>query len=116
MAALNARCQAMVKKDLNTLDEIVDDDIVIRHMTGTTQTKQEWIDDIASGALRYDSIEILDPTVEINGDTATISYTSLIAANAYGSYSDSWRMSGTATYIKKNGKWIWSTTTRPQGR
>lgn len=116
LAALNARCQAMVKKDLNTLDEIVDDDIVIRHMTGTTQTKQEWIDDIASGALRYDSIEILDPTVEINGDTATISYTSLIAANAYGSYSDSWRMSGTATYIKKNGKWIWSTTTRPQGR
>ena len=38
------------------------------------------------------------------------------SAKAYGSYSDGWRMSGTATYIKKNGKWIWSTTTQPQGR
>ncbi len=48
-------------------------------------------------------------------DTAEISYTSILDANAYGAYSSSWKMSGTASYVKQNGQWIWTTNTTPQG-
>lgn len=107
LAVLNARCKAMVDRDIDTLDALMDDNITLTHMTGVKQTKWEWLDDIANGDLRYDSIEIVDPVVEIDGDRATVKHTSIIAANAYGSYSDSWRLQGNSSYVKRNGKWIW---------
>lgn len=98
-------CQAMTDADTDTLREIVSPDAIFTHMSGRQQTREEYFADIESGALRYFTIGIDHPTVEVDGDTASITYTSVLNANAYGARG-TFRMSGTHWFEKRDGEWI----------
>lgn len=98
-------CQAMTDADTDTLREIVAEDAVFTHMSGRQQTREEYFADIESGALRYFTIGIDHPTVEVGGNTASITYTSVLNANAYGARG-TFRMSGTHWFEKRDGEWI----------
>ena len=98
-------CQAMTDADTDTLRRIVSPDAVFTHMSGKQQTREEYFADIESGALRYFTIEIDRPTVAVEGDTASISYTSVLNANAYGARG-TFRISGTHWFEKRDGEWI----------
>ena len=98
-------CQAMTDADTDTLRRIVSPDVVFTHMSGRQQTREEYFADIESGALRYFTIGIDHPTVEVDGDTASITYTSVLNANAYG-VRGTFRMSGTHWFEKRDGDWI----------
>ena len=98
-------CQAMTDADTDTLRQIVSPDTVFTHMSGRQQTREEYFADIESGALRYFNIGIDHPTVEVDGDTASITYTSVLNANAYGARG-TFRMSGTHWFEKRDGDWI----------
>ena len=50
------RLQAMVEQDTATLASLMDDNLILRHITGATQTKQEWLDDISAGNMYYINI------------------------------------------------------------
>lgn len=39
----------MIEKDSSKLNEIMDDNYTLTHMSGKTQTKQEYIDEIMDG-------------------------------------------------------------------
>ncbi len=97
-------CQAMTDADTDTLREIVSPDAVFTHMSGRQQTHEEYFADIESGVLRYFTIGIDHPTVEVDGDTASITYTSVLNANAYGARG-TFRMSGTHWFEKRGGEW-----------
>ena len=65
-------CDASINKNEKILNEILADDYVLIHMTGKRQSKQDYINSVLSGELKYyesihESIE-----VKINGDRATI--------------------------------------------
>ena len=97
-------CQAMVDADIDTMKEIVLPDVVFTHMSGMVQARDEYFYDIKNGRLNYYNIGIENPKVKVNGDTATIEYTSVLDANAYvakGVY----RMHGTHKFKKIDGKW-----------
>ena len=98
-------CQAMTDADTDTLREIVSPDAVFTHMSGQRQTREEYFADIESGALRYYTIGIDRPTVEVDGDAASITYTSVLNANAYGARG-TFRMGGTHWFEKRDGAWI----------
>ena len=98
-------CQAMTDADTDTLREIVSPDAVFTHMSGRRQTREEYFADIASGALRYFTIGIDRPTVEVDGNTASITYTSVLNANAYGARG-TFRMTGKHWFEKRDGAWI----------
>ena len=97
-------CQAMTDADTDTLREIVSPDAVFTHMSGRQQTREEYFADIESGALRYFTIGIDHPTVEVDGNTASITYTSVLNANAYGARG-TFRMSGTHWFEQRDGAW-----------
>ena len=44
---------AMIEKDLEKLNELLKDNYTLRHMSGKTQTKTEYIDEIMDGTLNY---------------------------------------------------------------
>ena len=69
-------CQAMTDADTDTLRRIVSPDVVFTHMSGRQQTREEYFADIESGALRYFTIGIDHPTVEVDGNTASITLSS----------------------------------------
>lgn len=76
--------QAMVDKDIDTLNEIVKDGTTFTHMSGKTQTKQEYFDDIKNGRLDYQSYKIENPKVTIDGNKAILTARVSLTANAYG--------------------------------
>ncbi len=98
-------CQAMTDADIDKLREIVSEDKTFTHMSGKTQSREEYFDDIDNGYLIYFLIGIEDPVIEIAGDKGSITYTSVLNANAYGS-EGTYRISGTHYYELIDGEWI----------
>lgn len=98
-------CQAMTDADTDTMEELVSEDMVFTHMIGRQQTRDEYFADVEDGSLRYFTIGIDSPVVEVDGDVASVTYTSVLNANAYGARG-TYRMKGTHWFEKRNGDWI----------
>ena len=100
-------CQAMTDADIVTMRELVPEDMTFTHMSGRQQTREEYFADVEDGSLRYFTIGIDSPVVEVDGDTASVTYTSVLNANAYGARG-TYRMSGTHWFEKRQDKWLLS--------
>jgi len=98
-------CQAMTDADIETMAELVAEDVIFTHMTGVKQTRAEYFADVKDGSLRYYTIGIENLEIEVNGDFASIHYTSVLNANAYGARGI-YRMEGTHKFEKVNGEWM----------
>lgn len=98
-------CEAMTEADIDTMREIVSEDMTFTHMSGMRQTREEYFADVADGSLRYYAIGMEKPVVKVDGDHATVTYTSVLNANAYGARG-TFRMKGTHHYEKRDGAWI----------
>ena len=100
-------CQGMVDADIDTMKEIVPPDVTFTHMSGMKQSRDEYFADIKNGRLNYYNITIENPVIEVIGNTATIDYTSVLDANAYGA-KGVYRMHGIHKFKKVDGKWYLS--------
>ena len=98
-------CQAMTDKDIDTMREIVSEDMGFVHMSGMRQTREEYFADVADGSLTYYTIGMADPVIEMDGDHAVVTYTAILNANAYGARG-AFRMKGSHHYENRNGAWI----------
>ena len=97
-------CQAMTDADIDTLRRLVSEDMVYTHMSGKKQTREEYFADIAQRRLRYYTVGIADPVIEINGSKGRITYTAVLNANAYGARG-TFHMKGTHYYELRGGSW-----------
>ena len=95
----------MTDADIETMAELVAEDVIFTNMTGVKQTRAEYFADVKDGSLRYYTIGIENPEIEVNGDFASVYYTSVLNANAYGARG-TYRMEGTHKFEKVNGEWI----------
>ncbi len=98
-------CEAMTEADIDTLRALTDEDKTYTHMSGLTQSREEYFADIADGSLTYYSIGMENPVVSVNGDRAEVTYTAALNANAYGA-KGTFRMKGTHIWEKRDGSWI----------
>ncbi len=98
-------CQAMTDADIDTMRELVSEEMIFTHMSGKQQTREEYFADVADGSLDYFTIGIADPVIKVDGDKAQITYASVLNANAYGARG-TFRMKGTHHYEKRDGAWI----------
>lgn len=79
--------------------------MIFTHMSGRQQTREEYFADIADGNLQYFTIGIGNPVVNVNGSYASVSYTSVLNANAYGARGV-YQIDGTHWYEKHGENWI----------
>ena len=105
-------CQAMSDADIKTMSEMVAEDRIFTHMSGRQQSREEYFSDIKNEDLRYFTIGIENPSINVDGDYASIHYTSVLNADAYGARG-TYRMEGTHWYEKKDG--IWYSVDKPKG-
>ena len=63
---------AMIEKDSDKLNEIICDNYTLTHMSGKTQTKQEFIDEIMDGTLNYFKSTIDNPDITILDDNKAV--------------------------------------------
>ena len=97
--------QAMIDKDMDTLYAMVTPDKTFTHMSGKTQTKEEYFGEIADGTLNYFKYVIHNPAVEIEGGFACLTADTTLTARVYG-MSGSWTLHTEAWFQNINGAWI----------
>ena len=97
--------QAMIDKDIDTLDRLDRDGTTFTHMSGKVQTKAEFFGEIADGTLNYFAYDIHDPQVTVDGDEATLTASVTLTAKVYGT-SGSWTLPVNAHFTKIDGQWI----------
>ena len=104
LAAYEAMQQAMIDKDMDALDRMLSDDMIFRHMTGVTQTKAEFLGEIADGTLNYYAYVIHDPQITVTGNEATLIASVTLTAKVYGASGD-WTLPVHGHFVKIDGEW-----------
>ena len=105
LAAYKTIQQAMIDKDIETLDRLYQDGTTFTHMSGKVQTKAEFFGEIADGTLNYFAYDIHDPQITVDGDNATLTASVTLTAKVYGA-SGSWTLPVRTHFTKIDGQWI----------
>lgn len=79
---LNTLSTAMVARDIETLDAIMEDDAVLQHITGYLQPKDEWLAQVAVDYFTYREISIDNVDVEFGNNMCYVEYDSTIVGNS----------------------------------
>lgn len=98
--------QAMIAKDVVTLDSIMSDNAVLVHMTGVRQPKQQYLNEIKNGTLNYYSVEDDELDIELSGNKAMLTGRSRVTAAVYGGGKHTWRLQMKSSLIKESGRWL----------
>lgn len=93
---------AMVSADTVALAAMMDEAIVLRHLSGTTQTRSEWLADVKSGTMRYHNVEKRDVHISQEEDgSIKVRFTSIITATIWGSRG-TWTLHPTMRLIRRD--------------
>ena len=97
---------AMIRKDETALAAVLDDSFVLVHMTGMRQSKTVFLRAVMDGTLNYFSARHENMPVSVNGDTATLTGQSCVAAAVFGGGRSNWHLQQKITLKKKDGAWM----------
>jgi hypothetical protein len=104
---LRAYHTAMVDADTAGLDDLLDEEFALVHITGYVQPKDEWFGVLRSGEFDYHRIEIDDNTVSvsIDGRTAEVRGRGIFNATING-MRNPWRLQFTVRFARRGDTWI----------
>ena len=105
------RIEAMTNGDVETLEEILADDLIYTHTTARLDTKASFIGAVKTGKSNYKSVERKDVEVRYFGDTA------VVTGHAKFHVGDNkFEARFIDVYAKRNGAWqmvAWQSTRVP---
>ena len=96
---------ASINKDIDKLNEILADNYILIHMTGMHQTKEEYINSVINGDLKYYESVHDDIDIKIDKDKAVLVSKTRILASVFGISKSWWRLRQDITLEKIDGKW-----------
>ena len=83
-ANYEAQRQAMVAGDADALGVLLTDDFRLTHMTGHQQPKAEWLADVRSGEMTYHSMEDVEVSVDLSGESPMVTARTRTEATIWG--------------------------------
>ena len=96
--------EAFRGNDAASLASLMADDFVFTDPLGTSITKDRWLEDLASGAFVFESIEIENVRVRLAGDAALVTgLVTLKARSRAGGYNGQFGV--VDVYMKRAGRW-----------
>lgn len=95
----------MIEKNESELRSLMTKDYSLRHMTGVTQSVDDFLRGLMNGTFNYYSAEHDSLEAYVNGDEATLVGKSIVVAAVYGGSKGKWRLRGDFTLRKENGNW-----------
>lgn len=97
--------EAMIVKDYDKLDVILNDNYTLTHMSGKTQSKEEYINEIMDGTLNYYKSTIDNPIITIIEEIKSIFKADVtLEAKVYG-IKGTWTLHSEQTMEKINDTW-----------
>jgi ketosteroid isomerase-like protein len=109
------RMEAMAKKDLAKLNELIADDLVYTHSSARLDTKQSLIGNMESGSTAYTSVVPSDVKAQDLGDTVVLTGSCRISVNSGGNAMN-FGVRFTDVWANKGGQWqmvAWQSTRTP---
>jgi hypothetical protein len=106
LAAYQAMQQAMVDADHDAMRDIVEEGTTFTHMSGYTQTKDEFIAEVG-GPLTYFHSDVRDVDIVVDGDWATLTGTVALTARAYSS-EGTFPLKVRQMLHRVDGRWLYS--------
>ena len=109
------RMEAMAKKDIARLNELIADNLVYTHSSARLDTKQSLIGNMESGSTVYTSVVPSDVKAQDLGDTVVLSGSCKISVNS-GGKPNSFGVRFTDVWANKGGRWqmvAWQSTRTP---
>ena len=95
----------MIRMKYDSLQAALDDRLMFVHSNGWVENKQEFIQDIKSGKLRYTNIQILEASARIYPSTAIVTGKGKFTVTLEGNNLEL-TLSYTEVYVQKDGKWL----------
>ena len=109
------RMEAMAKKDLGKLNELIADDLIYTHSSARLDTKQSLIGNMESGSTVYTSVVPSDVKAQDLGDTVVLTGSCKISVMS-GGKPNSFGVRFTDVWANKGGRWqmvTWQSTRTP---
>ncbi len=97
---------AMVAADTTTLSQMMDAAIVLRHLSGATQTRSEWLADVKAGTMRYHHVEKHDVRIRQEKDGSVTVHSTSVATPTLWRSCGPWTLHPTTRLVRRNGQWI----------
>ena len=109
------RFTAMQKADVAALEKLLGPELSYTHTSGVVQTKDQFIGDIKSGAIKYLSVDVSDTKVMIFGSTAVVTGGASVHIILNGN-DMSFKLRYTNVHVNRGGAWqmvAWEATRLP---
>ena len=109
------RMRAMAAKDVETLEDLLADDLIYTHSSARLDTKRSLIQAMVSGATVYTGVEPSDVKAQDLGDTVVLTGIAQIKVTANGNPL-AFGVRFTDVYAKRGGRWqmvTWQSTKLP---
>lgn len=97
--------EALIKRDIRTLDRLYSDDYVSMSVSSGNANKQQLLDAVRSGEARFDTIETTDQKVRVYGDTAVATGTSKTKSHSKAKGDVNGEQQFTRVWVKRDGRW-----------
>jgi ketosteroid isomerase-like protein len=98
------RYAAMQEADIGALEPLLADDLVYTHSSGAVQSKQELLDALGSGELRYLDVQMESASLRVYGETVVVTGVSRVEVAA-GARQLDLALRITAVYVRRDGDW-----------
>jgi hypothetical protein len=110
------RIEAILKKDIKVLEELLAGDMTYGHSNGAAENKKVFIDNLRTGARTYTAIGRRDVNIRLYKNTALITGIAALKAALNGNPVNIGDVRFLAVWIKEKGKWkfaAWQSTRVP---
>jgi hypothetical protein len=99
------RINALITSDINTLDEIIDEQCTHIESNGTPRTKAAFLEDVAKREFSFDLFEIEENHIRIFGETAVVAGTYRNIVRVRGTPAPVKHAHHLRVYVKRGGSW-----------
>lgn len=101
---VHQQIQGMLDQNIDLLNQVIADNAKLTHITGSVQTKAEWLRQIKTGRMHYLGNKEVLFQVEVNGDHADVVSRNELDARIFG-FRNTWPLQTNTQLEKINGKW-----------
>lgn len=105
LATVRKLATLMIARDTAAMNDILDNNYTLTHITGYMQSKAEWFNEVQKESMKYYSAKEINITAKLSNNKADVTVQNLVDARIWGSR-NTWRLQQKMQLVRRDGRWI----------